>query len=86
MCDDGSNQEISHDKTGREDVPQSTKRSIEAERRRGEGKNAGRKAGRPKAVNQRREHCNALILIHSPSLSLSVAGHMAREASLHPIS
>ncbi|GFT72419.1 uncharacterized protein TNCV_3609581 [Trichonephila clavipes] len=29
-----------------------TKRSIEAERRRGEGKNAGRKAGRPKAVNQ----------------------------------
>ncbi|GFV38104.1 hypothetical protein TNCV_3829511 [Trichonephila clavipes] len=27
-------------------------RSIEAERRRGEGKNAGRKAGRPKAVNQ----------------------------------
>ncbi|GFX59778.1 hypothetical protein TNCV_1778171 [Trichonephila clavipes] len=39
---------------GREDVPQSTKRSIEAERRRGEGKNTGRKAGRPKAVNQRR--------------------------------
>ncbi|GFV14665.1 uncharacterized protein TNCV_2586381 [Trichonephila clavipes] len=37
---------------GREDVPQSTKRSNEAERRRGEGKNAGRKAGRPKAVNQ----------------------------------
>ncbi|GFV07321.1 uncharacterized protein TNCV_1313191 [Trichonephila clavipes] len=37
---------------GREDVPQSTKRSIEAERRRGKGKNAGRKAGRPKAVNQ----------------------------------
>ncbi|GFX19290.1 hypothetical protein TNCV_3014291 [Trichonephila clavipes] len=28
------------------------KRSIEAERRRGEGKNAGRKTGRPKAVNQ----------------------------------
>ncbi|GFY09005.1 hypothetical protein TNCV_4661961 [Trichonephila clavipes] len=27
-------------------------RSIEAERRRGEGKNAGRKTGRPKAVNQ----------------------------------
>ncbi|GFT46358.1 hypothetical protein TNCV_3127101 [Trichonephila clavipes] len=27
-------------------------RSIEAERRRGEGKNAGRKAGRPKAMNQ----------------------------------
>ncbi|GFV06616.1 hypothetical protein TNCV_2949381 [Trichonephila clavipes] len=39
-------------KMGREDVPQSTTRSIEAERRRGEGKNAGRKAGRPKAVNQ----------------------------------
>ncbi|GFW53016.1 hypothetical protein TNCV_130811 [Trichonephila clavipes] len=37
---------------GREDVPQSTKRSNEAERRRGEGKNARRKAGRPKAVNQ----------------------------------
>ncbi|GFT36525.1 hypothetical protein TNCV_1344821 [Trichonephila clavipes] len=37
---------------GREDVPQSTKRSNEAERRQGEGKNAGRKAGRPKAVNQ----------------------------------
>ncbi|GFW06206.1 transposable element Tcb2 transposase [Trichonephila clavipes] len=37
---------------GREDVPQSTKRSNEAERRRGEGKNAGSKAGRPKAVNQ----------------------------------
>ncbi|GFV77470.1 hypothetical protein TNCV_1069991 [Trichonephila clavipes] len=37
---------------GREDVPQSTKRSNEAERRRGEGKNAGRKTGRPKAVNQ----------------------------------
>ncbi|GFW56821.1 hypothetical protein TNCV_160511 [Trichonephila clavipes] len=27
-------------------------RSIEAERRRGEGKNAGKKTGRPKAVNQ----------------------------------
>ncbi|GFV67400.1 hypothetical protein TNCV_4307711 [Trichonephila clavipes] len=37
---------------GREDVPQSTKRSNEAERRRGEGKNAGRKAERPKAANQ----------------------------------
>ncbi|GFX71014.1 uncharacterized protein TNCV_2706171 [Trichonephila clavipes] len=37
---------------GREDVPQSTKRSLEAERRRGEGKNAGRNAGRPKVVNQ----------------------------------
>ncbi|GFU85770.1 hypothetical protein TNCV_2906901 [Trichonephila clavipes] len=37
---------------GREDVPQSTKRSNEAERLRGEGKNAERKAGRPKAVNQ----------------------------------
>ncbi|GFV41204.1 hypothetical protein TNCV_2979581 [Trichonephila clavipes] len=47
-----SNQENSHKKTGREDVAQSTKRSNEAERRRGEGKNAGRKAGRPKAVNQ----------------------------------
>ncbi|GFY34032.1 hypothetical protein TNCV_997131 [Trichonephila clavipes] len=39
-------------KTGREDVPQSTKRSNEAKRRRGEGKNAGRKTGRLKAVNQ----------------------------------
>ncbi|GFV97797.1 hypothetical protein TNCV_3076311 [Trichonephila clavipes] len=39
-------------KTGREGVPQSTKRSNEAERRRGEGKNAGRKTGWPKAVNQ----------------------------------
>ncbi|GFW85573.1 hypothetical protein TNCV_852251 [Trichonephila clavipes] len=39
-------------KTGREDVPQSMKRSNEAERRQGEGKNAGRKTGRPKAVNQ----------------------------------
>ncbi|GFU66880.1 hypothetical protein TNCV_895161 [Trichonephila clavipes] len=37
---------------GREDVLQSTKRSNEAEHRRGEGKNAGRKAGRPKAVDQ----------------------------------
>ncbi|GFU16709.1 hypothetical protein TNCV_3029531 [Trichonephila clavipes] len=37
-----------------EDGPQSTKRSIEAERRRGEGKNAGRKAGRPKAVSEPR--------------------------------
>ncbi|GFU85902.1 hypothetical protein TNCV_2037331 [Trichonephila clavipes] len=39
-------------KTEREDVPQSAKRSNEAECRRGEGKNAGRKTGRPKAVNQ----------------------------------
>ncbi|GFT21218.1 hypothetical protein TNCV_2582791 [Trichonephila clavipes] len=30
------------------------KRSIEAEHRRGEGKKAGRNAGRPKAANQRR--------------------------------
>ncbi|GFU66189.1 ATP-dependent DNA helicase [Trichonephila clavipes] len=37
---------------GREDVPQSTKRSIEAERRWGEGKNAGRNAGWPKAAKQ----------------------------------
>ncbi|GFV66011.1 RNA-directed DNA polymerase from mobile element jockey [Trichonephila clavipes] len=39
-------------KNGREDVPQSTKRSNEAECRRGEGKNAGRKTGRLMAENQ----------------------------------
>ncbi|GFW02191.1 hypothetical protein TNCV_4144571 [Trichonephila clavipes] len=39
-------------KRGGRTYPQSSKRSIEEECRRGEGKNAGRKAGRPKAVNQ----------------------------------
>ncbi|GFU02659.1 hypothetical protein TNCV_2893141 [Trichonephila clavipes] len=45
----------SHDKTGEGGRALKHERSIDAERRRGEGKNAGRKTGLPKAVNQNGE-------------------------------
>ncbi|GFT46859.1 hypothetical protein TNCV_3989281 [Trichonephila clavipes] len=52
MKENGTNPETFPGRTGREDVPRNSKRSNEAERRRGEGKNAGRQSGRLKAVNQ----------------------------------
>ncbi|GFY24532.1 uncharacterized protein TNCV_1015781 [Trichonephila clavipes] len=69
----------------KEKVPQSTKRSIEAERRRGEGKNAGRKVGRPKAVNQGGEISPKNpepMTLHSPTEnSLAVLNHKVLEAN-----
>ncbi|GFV58225.1 hypothetical protein TNCV_1288701 [Trichonephila clavipes] len=49
MKQNGTNPETFPGRTGREDVPRNSKRSIEAERRRGVGKNAGRQSGRLKS-------------------------------------
>ncbi|GFV51357.1 hypothetical protein TNCV_4687201 [Trichonephila clavipes] len=67
-------------KNGEGGLPQRTKRSNEAERLRGEGKNAGRKTGRPKAVNQDAppkplKETDSSKHVHNRSLLKKQSGH-----------
>ncbi|GFT35169.1 hypothetical protein TNCV_352891 [Trichonephila clavipes] len=52
MIVDGSNQEISPTKRGERTYPETQNALSKQSAGGGEGKNAGRKSGRPKAVNQ----------------------------------